>query len=107
MADYISLPDDCTDTAQAVQRVLQEIGMDFRDISARMRDYDGDGYLDGISENVKGILEECLAGYILEEHPEWKSVFGYLDFSKVQSSEYAHDKTLHAARRIIIGEIGE
>lgn len=84
MADYVPLPDDCTDTAQAVQRVLQEIGMDFRDISARMRDYDGDGYLDGISENVKGILQECLARYILEEHPERRSVFGYLDFSKVQ-----------------------
>ena len=84
MADYVPLPDDCTDTAQAVQRVLQEIGIDFRDISARMRDYDGVGYLDGISENVKGILQECLARYILEEHPERRSVFGYLDFSKVQ-----------------------
>ena len=107
MADYISLPDGCSDIVETVREILRVKGINIRDISARMRDYDGDGYLDGISENVKGILEECLAGYILEEHPEWKSVFGYLDFSKVQSSEYAHDKTLHAARRIIIGEIGE
>ena len=86
MADYISLPDDCTDTAQAVQRVLQETGMDFRDISARMRDYDGDGYLDGISESVRGILLECLTHYILEEHPEQETVFGHLELSKIQKS---------------------
>ena len=86
MADYISLPDDCTDTAQAVQRVLQETGMDFRDISARMRDYDGDGYLDGISESVRGILLECLAQYILEEQPEQESVFGHLELSKIQKN---------------------
>ena len=86
MADYVPLPDDCTDTAQAVQRVLQEIGMDFRDISARMRDYDGDGYLDGISESVRGILLECLAQYILEEQPEQESVFGHLELSKIQKN---------------------
>ncbi len=84
MADYMGLSDECEDTAQEVRNILQANGMDIRDISARMRDYDGVGYLDGISENVKGILQECLARYILEEHPERRSVFGYLDFSKVQ-----------------------
>ena len=60
--------------------------MDFRDISARMRDYDGDGYLDGISESVRGILLECLAHYILEEHPEQETVFGHLELSKIQKN---------------------
>ena len=78
MADYISLPDDCTDTAQTVQRILQEHGIDIRDISTRMRDYDGDGYLDGISENVKGILADCLVQY-LKGHPEQQAVFEFLD----------------------------
>ncbi len=82
VAAYIPLPDDCTDTAQAVQRILQEHGINIRDISARMRDYDRDGYLDGISESVKGILMECLARHILEEHPKQKTVFGHLDFSR-------------------------
>ena len=82
MADYVPLPDDCTDTAQAVQRILQKHGINIRDVSARMRDYDGDGYLEGISENVRKILEECLARHILEEHPEQKAVFKYLDFSR-------------------------
>ena len=82
MADYILLPDDCNDPAQAVQRILQKHGINIRDVSARMRDYDGDGYLEGISENVRKILEECLARHILEEHPEQKAVFKYLDFSR-------------------------
>ena len=82
VAAYIPLPDDCTDTAQAVQRILQEHGIDIRDISARMRDYDRDGYLDGISESVKGILMECLTRHILEEHPKQKIMFGHPDFSR-------------------------
>lgn len=75
IAEYISLPDDGADTVQAVQKILQENGLDIHDISARMRDYDGDGYLEGIAENVRGILKECLAHYIFEKHPEQKTVF--------------------------------
>ena len=78
MADYIPLPNDSTDTVQATQRILQESGLDIHDISARMRDYDGDGYLEGIAENVRGILKECLAHYIFEKHPEQKTVFDKL-----------------------------
>ena len=84
VAAYIPLPDDCVDIAQAVKEILQEHDMDIRDISARMRDYDGEGYLEGISENVKGILEECLTHYILEERSEQKNVFRNLDFSRFQ-----------------------
>ena len=82
MADYMGLSDECEDTAQEARNILQANGMDIRDISARMLDYDGEGYLEGISENVKGILEECLARYVLEEHPKRKAVFGDLDFSR-------------------------
>ena len=86
MADYMGIPDECEDTAQEVRNILQANGMDINDVSARMLDYDGECYLEGISENVKGILEECLARYILEEHPERKAVFGDLDFSRFRES---------------------
>ena len=78
MAEYISLPGDCVDAAQAIREILQKHGIDIRDISNRMRDYDGDGYLDGISENVKGILADCLIQY-LKGHPEQQAVFEFLD----------------------------
>lgn len=87
MADYMGLSDEYEDTAQKVRNILQANGMDIRDISARMLDYDGEGYLEGITENVKGILEECLARYILEEHPEQRAVFGHLDFKRFEVSE--------------------
>ena len=51
MAEYMGLSDECEDTAQAVRNILQANGMDIRNISARMLDYDGEGYLEGISEN--------------------------------------------------------
>ena len=86
MADYISLPDGCSDIVETVREILRVKGINIRDISARMRDYDGDGYLEGISESVKGILKECLSRYILEEHPEQKNVFGYLELSKIQKN---------------------
>ena len=84
VAAYIPLPDDCVDVAQAVKEILQEHDMDIRDISARMRDYDGEGYLEGISENVKGILEECLLHYISEEPPKQRKLFEHIDFRKYQ-----------------------
>lgn len=82
VANYIPLPDDCINTAQAAMEILREHNMDIRDISARMRDYDGDGYLEGIAENVRGILEECLTHYVLEEHPEQKKLFKHINFRK-------------------------
>ncbi len=84
MAEYMGLSDECEDTAQAVRNILQANGMDIRNISARMLDYDGEGYLEGISENVKGILEESLARYVLEEHSERKAVFRDLDFKRFE-----------------------
>ena len=78
MAEYMGLSDECEDTAQAVRNILQANGMDIRDISARMLDYDGEGYLEGISENVKGILKDCLIQY-LKEHPEQQASFEFLD----------------------------
>lgn len=84
MAEYMGLSDECEDTAQAVRNILQANGMDIRNISARMLDYDGEGYLEGIAENVKGILEESLARYVLEEHSERKAVFRDLDFKRFE-----------------------
>ena len=84
MAEYMGLSDECEDTAQAVRNILQANGMDIRNISARMLDYDREGYLEGISENVKGILEESLARYVLEEHSERKAVFRDLDFKRFE-----------------------
>ena len=86
VAAYIPLPDDCVDIAQAVKEILQEHDMDIRDISARMRDYDGEGYLEGIAENVRGILEECLTRYIWEKHPEQRKLLNRLDPSIVQEN---------------------
>ena len=86
VAAYIPLPDDCVDVAQAVKEILQEHNMDIRDISARMRDYDGEGYLEGIAENVRGILEECLTCYIWEKHPEQRKLLNRLDPSIVQEN---------------------
>ena len=91
IAEYMGLSDECEDTAQAVRNILQANGMDIRNISARMLDYDREGYLEGISENVKGILEESLARYVLEEHSERKAVFRDLDFKRFEDWKEAQE----------------
>ena len=82
----MNLSDDADDTVQEVRRILQDMGIDIKDISARMRDYDGEGYVEGISENVKGILKECLIQY-LKEHPEQQAAFEFLDYKNSRQEQ--------------------
>lgn len=78
MADFMEIPDDCSDTVREVQNILNGRGISINDIASRMRDYDGQGYIEGIYENVKGILKECLTQY-LKEHPDRQDLFVYMD----------------------------
>ena len=58
--------DECNDTKQETQSILQGKPIDIRDISSRMRDYDRNGYIDGITKNVEEILRVCLTQYLKE-----------------------------------------
>ncbi len=78
IAEFIKIPDDCDDIVREVNNILNGKGISLEYITSRMRDYDGQGYIEGIYENVKGILKECLTQY-LKEHPDRQDLFVYMD----------------------------
>ena len=87
--NLIGMVAELSDTPNGLNNhtAIKHLRIDIKDITARMRDFDDNGFIDCMGDDVKSIMKLALVSYILEERPELKPMFPSLDFDEFREDD--------------------